>query len=62
MSSPRETTPLRLVAAGQSHVGLVRERNEDRWFVNQTPPLFIVADGMGGQQGGQIASQGAIQT
>lgn len=62
MSSPRESTPLHLVAAGQSHIGLVRERNEDSWYIELKPPLFIVADGMGGQQGGQVASQGVIQT
>lgn len=62
MSSPREKTPLHLVAAGQSHIGLVRKRNEDSWFIDLKPPLFIVADGMGGQQGGQVASRGVIQT
>ena len=42
--------------------GKFRERNEDAYFVDQTKRLFIVADGMGGYQGGEIASHLAVQT
>lgn len=46
--------------AGDSHVGLVRSDNEDAYLV--APPLFAVADGLGGHQAGEIASSIAIDT
>jgi protein phosphatase len=46
--------------AGDSHVGLVRTGNEDAFLV--APPLFAVADGLGGHQAGEIASSIAIDT
>ncbi len=46
--------------AGASDVGLVRSGNEDFYVVN--PPLYAVADGLGGHQAGEVASQIAIET
>ena len=46
--------------AGDSHVGLVRTDNEDAFLV--APPLFAVADGLGGHEAGEIASSIAIDT
>ena len=36
------------VYAGLSHIGEVRDTNEDRWTVRPATGLFCVSDGMGG--------------
>lgn len=46
--------------AGDSHVGRIRSDNEDAFLL--APPLFAVADGLGGHQAGEIASSIAIET
>ena len=47
---------MHIVAAGQSHIGLVREHNEDAFFTDVGLGLFSVCDGVGGAQAGEVAS------
>ena len=49
--------------AARTDVGLVRERNEDRWLVRDYAgvTLLAVADGVGGEAGGEVASTAAIE-
>jgi serine/threonine protein phosphatase PrpC len=45
-----------------SDKGLRRESNQDACLINKELGLFIVADGMGGHSGGEVASSMAVQT
>ncbi len=48
-------------AALYSHVGMKRKQNQDSAGINEELGLFILADGMGGHQGGEIASQLCVE-
>ena len=48
-------------AAGKSHVGLVRKNNEDSLWIDREKGIFIVCDGIGGEQAGEVASKTAIE-
>ncbi len=39
-----------------SDVGMKRQNNQDSFLVNEKLGLFVVADGMGGHSGGEVAS------
>jgi len=51
---------LRIVAGGCSLQGPRRETNEDARYISPDLDLFIVADGVGGHEAGEVASQFAV--
>jgi len=58
MSVQREAKALSV--GSRTHVGRVRDHNEDSLLVKD--PLYVIADGMGGHAAGEIASEIAINT
>jgi PPM family protein phosphatase len=50
-----------LLAAGQTDVGQLRLTNQDAIYLNVDKRIFVVADGMGGHNGGDIASNMAVE-
>ncbi len=40
----------------ETHAGKVREENQDSFFADPEPAMFLVSDGMGGHRGGALAS------
>ena len=52
-------TQVDLQYGAATHVGLVREANEDAHLV--APPVFVVADGMGGHDHGDVASAFVVE-
>jgi serine/threonine protein phosphatase PrpC len=51
---------MRLRACGKTHVGMRRKVNQDAFLIDEELGFFIVADGMGGHAGGEIASQETV--
>lgn len=45
-----------------THVGRRRSNNEDAYLLDDEWGLWVVADGMGGQAAGEIASEQAVET
>ncbi|AXK45598.1 PP2C family protein-serine/threonine phosphatase [Brachybacterium saurashtrense] len=54
LSDPDLHGTVRVVSASMTHVGHVRATNEDS--ILDVPPIFLVADGMGGHNAGEVAS------
>ena len=51
---------IRVVAGAATHVGRVREANEDSFLCANG--LYVVADGMGGHNAGEVASVMAVRS
>lgn len=52
---------MKLDAWSTTDVGNVREHNEDSHFVDLDHGIFVVADGVGGSQAGEVASQHLVK-
>jgi serine/threonine protein phosphatase PrpC len=54
--------PLRILHSGLTDTGRVRSGNEDAWAADPTQGLYIVADGMGGHNAGEIAASLVVES
>ncbi len=55
------SSPIRVQAAAQSDIGRIRQNNEDSFLCEPDLGLYVVADGMGGHAGGEVASAMAVE-
>lgn len=51
-----------LDVAAVTDVGLIRESNEDSYAIDKKTGLFVLADGLGGHSGGEVASKLVVDT
>ena len=49
-------------SAALTHPGMKRELNEDSYVILENEGVFVVADGMGGHNAGEVASKIAVDT
>lgn len=54
------TMQFKVQSFGQTNKGLVRQNNEDSWDQLPEHNFYVIADGMGGHQAGEVASSEAV--
>jgi PPM family protein phosphatase len=52
----------RMLSAGATHPGRCRPNNEDAWLIDESLHAAVLADGMGGENCGEVGSAITIQT
>jgi len=62
MTSTPVSFPFRIVAAGLADIGRIRKHNEDAVLLREDLSLFLLADGAGGHEAGNVASALATTT
>ncbi len=53
---------MQISTGGATHVGMVRTNNEDSYRIISPLNLYVLADGMGGEAHGEVASALAVET
>src|ERR1051325_6494060 len=58
--SPQLEAPVTWASGAATDTGLLREHNEDRYWVDAERGVFLVVDGVGGHAAGELAAQTAV--
>ena len=60
LSGAKMRSKYQFSTCSKTHIGLVREKNEDALYVDEQEGLWLVADGIGGIKGGELASSAVV--
>ena len=55
------TREMNVAAAAATDIGLLRDRNEDRYLCDPGRGIYLVVDGVGGQAAGEVAAETAVE-
>ena len=61
-SRAKTSSSLSLIYSGLTDIGLGRDNNEDVWAALPECGFFVLADGMGGHKGGEVAAALAVHS